>query len=402
MVKNCIYMAQCVLIIDKDMMNKSDFFLTLEKDLKNSNTCMNILNNLIILTYYMIKNFGSSCNKFVFNLLRFFKHENSFIRYLSFYMLSKLISEDYVKFNNQFFFGFLYLLADKNEIIRKQSLSVFKHIVLIYNKSNLINYMIDFIFVLNNFYSIKLSKHLIHIGNHFEIKNPEDRYKIYCLLIENLTNSEKFSFQQKLINEYLIQYVYDYDNYYFSDEHAKEKKGDDGINTRAKHNNIIPINDEGNEGSVLKDVLLILSSRLMKIKIKKDFAKLEEKNKNIKIKNVESSVKVLNDLMKNILKKNTLPILLSLRAIMLKTKSFFFKYINNLIIYLCIDYKDSLEELILEAHTRNEIFSDIQHFVYTDNLRLLLVEAHNFFAVSSILLILTNLFFYNTTKKIIK
>lgn len=60
------------------------------------------------------------------------------------------------------------------------------------------------------------------------------------------------------------------------------------------------------------------------------------------------------------------PILLSLRAIMLKTKSFFFKYINNLIIYLCIDYKDSLEELIFEAHTRNEIFSDIQHFVYTD------------------------------------
>ncbi|CXI41526.1 conserved Plasmodium protein, unknown function [Plasmodium berghei] len=366
MVKNCIYMAQCVLIIDKDVMNKNDFFLTLERDLKNSNTCMNILNNLIILTYYMIKNFGSSCNKFVFNLLRFFKHENSFIRYLSFYMLSKLISEDYVKFNNQFFFGFLYLLADKNEIIRKQSLSVFKHIVLIYNKSNLINYMIDFIFVLNNFYSIKLSKHLIHIGNHFEIKNSEDRYKIYCLLIENLTNSEKFSFQQKLINEYLIQYVYDYDNYYFSDEHAKEKKGDHGINTRIKHNNIIPINDEGNEGSVLKDVLLILSSRLMKIKIKKDFAKLEEKNKNIKIKNVESSVKVLNDLMKNILKKNTLPILLSLRAIMLKTKSFFFKYINNLIIYLCIDYKDSLEELIFEAHTRNEIFSDIQHFVYTD------------------------------------
>ncbi|KOB64041.1 hypothetical protein PFHG_05451 [Plasmodium falciparum HB3] len=115
----------------------------------------------------------------------------------------------------------------------------------------------------------------------------------------------------------------------------------------------------------------------MKIKIKKDFApKLEEKNKNIRIKNVENSVKVLNDLMKNILKKNTLPILLSLRTIMFKTKSFFFKYINNLIIYLCIDYKDSIEELINETHIRNEIIIDFQNFIYVDSI-LLHAEQYN-------------------------
>ncbi|SBT36079.1 conserved Plasmodium protein, unknown function [Plasmodium ovale wallikeri] len=358
MVRNCLYLTQCVLLIEGVGTSKNELFSNFERDLKNSNTSMNILNNLIILTYYMIINFGSSCNKFVFILLRFFKHENSFIRYLSFYTLSKLISEDYVKFSNQFFFGFLYLLADKNEMIRKHSLSVFKHILLIYNKTNLINYIIEFIFVLNNFYNFKMSKHLTHIGNHFEIKNREDRHIIYSFLLQNLTNSEKFSLQQKLINDYLIQYVYNYDNYYFSDDNFNEKKNNKG--------NIIPLNDEENEGCVLLDVLHILCSRLMKIKIKKDFAKLEEKNKNIKIKNVENSVKVLNDLMKNILKKNTLPILLSLRMIMLKTKSFFFKYVNNLIIYLCLDYRDSLDDLIPEAHVKNEILSDCHSFLYVD------------------------------------
>ncbi|CRG96408.1 conserved Plasmodium protein, unknown function [Plasmodium gallinaceum] len=361
MIKNCIYLTQSVLLIDKGINIKNDLFSNLEKDLKNINTSMNVLNNLIILIYYMVINFGSSCNKFVFILLRFFKHENSFIRYLSFYIISKLISEDYIKFNNQFFFAFLYLLADKNELIRKQSLSVFKHILLIYNKTNLINYIIEFIFVLNNFYNFKLSKHLSNIGNSFEIKNKEDRYTIYCFLLENLTNSEKFSLQQKLINEYLIQYVYNYDNYYFSDDNLNEKK-----NLKS----ILPLNDEDNEGSVLQDVLNMLCSKLMKIKIKKDFAKLEEKNRNLKIKNVENSVKVLHDLMKNILKKNTLPILLSLRAIMLKSKSFFFKYINNLVIYLCLDYKDSLDDLIPETHVKNEITSDLQNFIYVDLIQL--------------------------------
>ncbi|CRH00229.1 conserved Plasmodium protein, unknown function [Plasmodium relictum] len=361
MIKNCIYLTQSVLLIDKGINIKNDLFSNIEKDLKSGNISMSILNNLIILIYYMVINFGSSCNKFVLILLRFFKHENSFIRYLSFYIISKLISEDYVKFNNQFFFAFLYLLADKNELIRKQSLSVFKHILLIYNKTNLINYIIEFIFVLNNFYNFKLGKHLSNIANSFEIKNKEDRYTIYRFLLENLTNSEKFSLQQKLINEYLIQYVYNYDNYYFSDENLNEKK-----NIKS----ILPLNDEDNEGSVLQDVLNILCSKLMKIKIKKDFAKLEEKNKNLKIKNVENSVKVLHDLMKNILKKNTLPILLSLRAIMLKSKSFFFKYINNLVIYLCLDYKDSLEDLISETHVKNEIISDMQNFIYVDLIQL--------------------------------
>ncbi|ETW60720.1 hypothetical protein PFMC_03420 [Plasmodium falciparum CAMP/Malaysia] len=373
MIKNCIYLTQSILVIDKSVSIRNDLFLNFEKDLKNVNTCMNILNNLIILIYYMIINFGSSCNKFVFVLLRFFKHDNSFLRYLSFYVLSKLLSEDYIKYNNQFFFGVLYLLADKNEIIRKQSLSVFKHILMMYsNKTNIINYIIECIFVLNNFYNFKLSKHLIHIGNIFHIHNKIDRYKIYSYLLENLSNSEKFSLQQKLINEYLIQYVYNYDNYYFEEDDDIRNE-----NSKLKKKTILPLNDEDNEGSVLLDVLNILSCKLMKIKIKKDFApKLEEKNKNIRIKNVENSVKVLNDLMKNILKKNTLPILLSLRTIMFKTKSFFFKYINNLIIYLCIDYKDSIEELINETHIRNEIIIDFQNFIYVDSI-LLHAEQYN-------------------------
>ncbi|KJP90247.1 hypothetical protein AK88_00095 [Plasmodium fragile] len=359
MVRNCIYLTQSALLIDKGVNIRNDLFLSIERDLKNGNTSMNILNNLIILTYYMIINFGSSCNKFVYILLRFFKHENSFIRYLSFYMISKLISEDYVKFSNHFFFAFLYLLADKNETIQKQSLSVFKHILLIYNKANLINYIIEFIFVLNNFYHFKLSKHLANIGNSYEIKDKKDRYIIYHFLLENLNNSEKFSLQQKLINDYLIQYVYNYDNFYFCEEDINEHKN-------GKKRNVIPLNDEDNEGAVLQDVLNILSSKLMKIKIKKDFTKLEEKNKNHKFKNVENSVKVLNDLMKNILKKNTLPILLSLRAIMLKAKSFFYKHINNLIIYLCLDYRDALEDLIPEMHVRNEVANDLQNFIYVD------------------------------------
>ncbi|SCN12874.1 condensin-2 complex subunit D3, putative [Plasmodium malariae] len=362
MVKNCIYLTLSVLLIDKGVPIRNELFSNFERDLKNSNTSMSILNNLIILTYYMVINFGSSCNKFVFILLRFFKHENSFIRYLSFYMLSKLISEDYVKFNNQFFFGFLYLLADKNEVIRKQSLSVYKHILLMYNKTNLINHIIEFIFVLNNFFNFKLSKHLSNIGNSFEIKNEQDRHMIYSLILENLKNSEKFSLQQKLINEYLIQYVYNYDNYYFSEDNLNEKRN----NKRS----VIPLNNEDNESAVLLDVLNILSSKLMKIKIKKDFAKLEEKNKNMKIKNVENSVKVLNDLMKNILKKNTLPILLSLRSIMLKDKSFFFKYMNDLIIYLCLDFKDSLDDLIPDIHVKNEIQNDCQNFVHVDAIHL--------------------------------
>ncbi|SOV15902.1 conserved Plasmodium protein, unknown function [Plasmodium gaboni] len=372
MIKNCIYLTQSILVIDKSVSIRNELFLNFEKDLKNVNTCMNILNNLIILIYYMIINFGSSCNKFVFVLLRFFKHDNSFLRYLSFYVLSKLLSEDYIKYNNQFFFGVLYLLADKNEIIRKQSLSVFKHILMMYsNKNNIINYIIECIFVLNNFYNFKLSKHLIHIGNIFHINNNIDRYKIYSYLLENLSNSEKFSLQQKLINEYLIQYVYNYDNYYFEEDDIINEKN------KIKNKTILPLNDEDNEGSVLLDVLNILSCKLMKIKIKKDFApKLEEKNKNIRIKNVENSVKVLNDLMKNILKKNTLPILLSLRTIMFKTKSFFFKYINNLIIYLCIDYKDSIDELINETHLRNEIIIDFQNFIYIDSI-LLHAEQYN-------------------------
>ncbi|EUD67202.1 condensin-2 complex subunit D3 [Plasmodium inui San Antonio 1] len=363
MVRNCIYLTQSVLLIDKGVNLRNDLFLSIERDLKNGNTSMNILNNLIILTYYMIINFGSSCNKFVYLLLRFFKHENSFIRYLSFYMISKLISEDYIKFSNHFFFAFLYLLADKNETIQKQSLSVFKHILLIYNKANLINYIIEFIFVLNNFYHFKMSKHLANIGNSYEIKEKKDRYTIYHFLLENLNNSEKFSLQQKLINDYLIQYVYNYDNFYFCEEDINEKKN-------GNKRNVIPLNDEDNEGAVLQDVLNILSSKLMKIKIKKDFTKLEEKNKNLKLKNVENSVKVLNDLMKNILKKNTLPILLSLRAIMLKAKSFFYKHINNLIIYLCLDYRDSLEDLIPEVHVRNELANDLQNFTYVDLIQL--------------------------------
>ncbi|ANQ08325.1 Uncharacterized protein PCOAH_00026950 [Plasmodium coatneyi] len=363
MVRNCIYLTQSVLLIDKGVNVRNDLFLSIERDLKNGNTSMNILNNLIILTYYMIINFGSSCNKFVYILLRFFKHENSFIRYLSFYMISKLISEDYIKFSNHFFFAFLYLLADKNETIQKQSLSVFKHILLIYNKANLINYIIEFIFVLNNFYQFKLSKHLANMGNSYEIKDKKDRYIIYHFLLENLNNSEKFSLQQKLINDYLIQYVYNYDNFYFCEEDMNEKKN-------GNRRNVIPLNDEDNEGAVLQDVLNILSSKLMKIKIKKDFTKLEEKNKNLKFKNVENSVKVLNDLMKNILKKNTLPILLSLRAIMLKAKSFFYKHINNLIIYLCLDYRDALDDLIPEVHVRNELANDLQNFIYLDLIQL--------------------------------
>ncbi|CAA9988382.1 conserved Plasmodium protein, unknown function [Plasmodium knowlesi strain H] len=363
MVRNCIYLTQSILLIDKGVNIRNDLFLNIERDLKNGNTSMNMLNNLIILTYYMIINFGSSCNKFVYILLRFFKHENSFIRYLSFYMISKLISEDYIKFSNHFFFAFLYLLADKNETIQKQSLSVFKHILLIYNKANLINYIIEFIFVLNNFYQFKLSKHLANMANSYEIKDKKDRYIIYHFLLENLNNSEKFSLQQKLINDYLIQYVYNYDNFYFCEEDVNEKKN-------GNRRNVIPLNDDDNEGAVLQDVLNILSSKLMKIKIKKDFTKLEEKNKNLKFKNVENSVKVLNDLMKNILKKNTLPILLSLRAIMLKAKSFFYKNINNLIIYLCLDYRDSLDDLIPEVHVRNEIANDLQNFIYVDLIQL--------------------------------
>ncbi|KOB89315.1 hypothetical protein PFDG_04864 [Plasmodium falciparum Dd2] len=293
----------------------------------------------------MIINFGSSCNKFVFGLLRFFKHDNSFLRYLSFYVLSKLLSEDYIKYNNQFFFGVLYLLADKNEIIRKQSLSVFKHILMMYsNKTNIINYIIECIFVLNNFYNFKLSKHLIHIGNIFHIHNKIDRYKIYSYLLENLSNSEKFSLQQKLINEYLIQYVYNYDNYYFEEDDDIRNE-----NSKLKKKTILPLNDEDNEGSVLLDVLNILSCKLMKIKIKKDFApKLEEKNKISRIKNVENSVKVLNDLNEKFLKKTPL------------TNIIIFK--NDLY------YKDSIEELINETHIRNEIIIDFQNFIYSGDI----------------------------------
>jgi condensin-2 complex subunit D3 len=307
------------------------------QQLKNNNNTL-VRNNIMVILGDLCKTYTSLADQHVSILSLPLCDENIFVRKHTMLILIQLLQEDFLKLKGPLFFRLLSCVVDLDAEVCNLAKYCFENILLVKYPGLIVNYFIEALYfyngirdhpTFNQFGSKEANLRFALTGE----TNRSQRYTLFSYIIQKMNEEQKFSVTYRICQDVLNNFI-------------------DGTQ------NINRLNEE-----LIHDCLVIMSSKDMKINIGKqdecdDIDDEEHRESLLQAKNY-----VLDQLQKKHSMQNILPIVISLRSILEKSRSFCVKYVMEYFKALFEDYSKDIQEIFgLSNQVVKELRYDIDRY----------------------------------------
>ncbi|RMX45333.1 hypothetical protein pdam_00000748 [Pocillopora damicornis] len=263
---------------------------TLARELETSDDPA-IRNNVTVVMCDLCVRFTSLVDRYVPNIAVCLKDSSSLVRRQTLTVLTHLLQEDFVKWKGALFYRFITTIVDEDVEIRKFAEFCLVHLLLSRHPGMLFQHFVECVFhfnsfekhqVYNKFPQTDTEKKLFSLKGY---QNSGKRYTIYQFMLSHMSDEGRFNLTGKLCQEVLGGFT----------------DGD--------------ITLDSDSASVLKDALLILSSKNIKLSSMKAKAAedLADEGDVAGAAIVEARNKFLTQVLKKNMIENIIPIIIELK-----------------------------------------------------------------------------------------
>ncbi|XP_027044721.1 condensin-2 complex subunit D3-like [Pocillopora damicornis] len=313
---------------------------TLARELETSDDPA-IRNNVTVVMCDLCVRFTSLVDRYVPNIAVCLKDSSSLVRRQTLTVLTHLLQEDFVKWKGALFYRFITTIVDEDVEIRKFAEFCLVHLLLSRHPGMLFQHFVECVFhfnsfekhqVYNKFPQTDTEKKLFSLKGY---QNSGKRYTIYQFMLSHMSDEGRFNLTGKLCQEVLGGFT----------------DGD--------------ITLDSDSASVLKDALLILSSKNIKLSSMKAKAAedLADEGDVAGAAIVEARNKFLTQVLKKNMIENIIPIIIELKHMLEKQHSPLLKDLMSCLKEVMKDYRSEVQEVLsADKQLANEIEFDLKRF----------------------------------------
>nr|XP_058971616.1 condensin-2 complex subunit D3-L-like [Pocillopora verrucosa] len=313
---------------------------TLARELETSDDPA-IRNNVTVVMCDLCVRFTSLVDRYVPNIAVCLKDSSSLVRRQTLTVLTHLLQEDFVKWKGALFYRFITTIVDEDQEIRKFAEFCLVHLLLSRHPGMLFQHFVECVFhfnsfekhqVYNKFPQTDMEKKLFSLKGY---QNSGKRYTIYQFMLSHMSDEGRFNLTGKLCQEVLGGFT----------------DGD--------------ITLDPDSASVLKDALLILSSKNIKLSSMKAKAAedLADEGDVAGAAIVEARNKFLTQVLKKNMIENIIPIIIELKHMLEKQHSPLLKDLMSCLKEVMKDYRSEVQEVLsADKQLANEIEFDLKRF----------------------------------------
>lgn len=313
---------------------------TLARELETSDDPA-IRNNVTVVMCDLCVRFTSLVDRYVPNIAVCLKDSSSLVRRQTLTVLTHLLQEDFVKWKGALFYRFITTIVDEDPEIKKFAEFCLVHLLLSRHPGMLFQHFMECVFHFNSFEKHQVYNKFPQTDTEkklFSLKGDQNsgkRYTIYQFMLSHMSDEGRFNLTRKLCQEVLGGFT----------------DGD--------------ITLDQDSVSVLKDVLLILSSKNIKLSSMKAKAAedLADEGDMAGAAIVAARNKFLTQVLKKNMIENIIPIIIELKHMLEKKHSPLLKDLMSCLKEVMKDYRSEVQEVLsADKQLANEIEFDLKRF----------------------------------------
>jgi condensin-2 complex subunit D3 len=163
-------------------------------------------NCLIVLCDLCVK-WTATVDPYVMNMSACFADESPIVRRQTLLIMTRLISEDYVKIRPLIFFRFVFCLVDRDEELSKFAESCLFDVLMLKEPKLMSQHFLDSLFYFNDHIDPGSLNEDVEFHQVFRISNKEKRRRAYTLIIGRMSNSVLFELLQTSCDKILQSFI---------------------------------------------------------------------------------------------------------------------------------------------------------------------------------------------------
>ncbi|XP_068707976.1 condensin-2 complex subunit D3-L-like isoform X1 [Montipora foliosa] len=312
----------------------------LARELETSNDPA-IRNNVIIVMCDLCVRYTSLVDRYIPNIAACLKDNAPLVRRQTLTLLTHLLQEDFVKWKGALFYRFITTLVDKDPEIWKFADFCLVHLLLSRHPGMLYQHFVECVFHFNSFEKHKVYNKFPQTDREkklFSLKggqNASKRLKIYQFMLSHMGDEDRFNLTGKLCQEIL------------------------GSFTDAT----VELDQES--AAVLKDALLILSSKNIKLSSMKAKVaeELADEGDVAGAAIAQARNKFLTQVVKKNMIENIIPIIIELKHMLEKKHSPLLRDLMSCLKEVMKDYRSEVQDVLsADRQLANEIEFDLKRF----------------------------------------
>ncbi|KAM7435860.1 Condensin-2 complex subunit D3 [Porites harrisoni] len=312
----------------------------LARELETSNDPA-IRNNVTVVMCDLCVRYTSLVDRYVPNIAACLKDGTSLVRRQTLTLLTHLLQEDFVKWKGALFYRFVTTLVDEDVEIRKFADFCLVHLLLSRHPGMLYQHFVECVFHFNSFEKHKVYNKFAQTDREkklFSLKgdhNSSKRFIIYQFMLTHMSDEDRFNLTGKLCQEVLGCFT-------------------DGV-----------ISLDQDSAAVLKDALLILSSKNIKLSSMRTKAAedLADEGDAAGAAIVQARNKFLTQVLKKNMIENIIPIIIELKHMLEKQHSPLLKELMFCLKEVMKDYRSEVQDVLsADRQLANEIEFDLKRF----------------------------------------
>ncbi|XP_044174621.1 condensin-2 complex subunit D3-like isoform X3 [Acropora millepora] len=312
----------------------------LARELETSNDPA-IRNNVIVVMCDLCVRYTSLVDRYIPNIAACLKDSAPLVRRQTLTLLTHLLQEDFVKWKGALFYRFITTLVDEDPEIWKFADFCLVHLLLSRHPGMLYQHFVECVFHFNSY-----EKHKVYnkfpqtdrVKKLFSLKgdhNASKRLHIYQFMLSHMGDEDKFNLTGKLCQEVLAAFT------------------DDTIQL------------DQDSGAVLKDALLILSSKNIKLSSmrSKVAEELADEGDAAGAAIAQARNKFLTQVVKKNMIENIIPIIIELKHLLEKQHSPLLRDLMSCLKEVMKDYRTEVQDVLsADRQLANEIEFDLKRF----------------------------------------
>ncbi|XP_062580228.1 condensin-2 complex subunit D3-L-like isoform X1 [Saccostrea cucullata] len=301
-----------------------------------------IRNNIVIILCDLCVRYTTTVEQYMPSIAACLKDEAPLVRKQTLILITRLLQEDFLKWKGALFFRFITTLLDEKKEIAEFAEYCLIHVLLQRKPAMFSNHFMECIFhfnayeghsAYNKFAQNEREKKMFSLHG---AAKEKDRLKLYCFMLEHMTDEQRFHMTAKICTEILGGIV----------------------------DNIIPLDNASS--ALLKDALAILSCKEIKLsslkaKPQEDAGGDEQEMAAIVIATAKKTL--ISQVVKKNVIENIVPIVVSLKHMLEKHRSPVLKDLMCYLRELMQDYKTEVKDILsADRQLAKEIEFDLRKF----------------------------------------
>uniref|UniRef100_A0A0B7B2K0 Condensin complex subunit 1 C-terminal domain-containing protein n=1 Tax=Arion vulgaris TaxID=1028688 RepID=A0A0B7B2K0_9EUPU len=310
-------------LVDESLAKKA--IAALARELEESDSPA-VRNNVVIIMGDLTIRYTTLVDRYVTNIAACLKDPSPLVRKNTLTILTRLLQEEYVKWKGVLFFRYITTILDNAVEIKNLAEFCLEHLLLQKHPSMFFHPFLECIFHFNNyqvhtvynkFKQTEREKQKFSLAGR---ENVRRRLYLYSFMLEHMTDEQRFKITDK-INKEILSAVAD---------------------------QMIPLDNEGSQ--ILHDALAILSSKEIKLstlrsKSVEDIGG-EEGADMAQIVTVTAKKALISQVIKRNVIENVVPVVISLKHMLEKSRSPLLKYLMMYLRELFKDYKNEIKDSV--------------------------------------------------------